>query len=106
MIVLMMERVPASLRGELSRWMIEPRTGVFVGKLSATVRDMLWEKACKGVKGGAAMLAYSTPNEQGFTVRSHGDTSRTLVDMEGLMLVHVPKKSRGSKEEDLVLDGN
>ena len=86
--------------------MIEPRTGVFVGKLSATVRDMLWEKARKGVKGGAAMLVYSTPNEQGFTVRSHGDTSRTLVDMEGLMLVHIPKKSRGGKEEDLILESD
>ena len=35
MTVLILERVPATLRGELSRWMIEPRTGVFVGKVSA-----------------------------------------------------------------------
>lgn len=99
MIVLMMERVPVGLRGELSRWLIEPRTGVFVGRLPAIVRDMLWERACRGVRGGAAMMLYSSSTEQGFTVRTHGDTSRTLVDMEGLMLVRIPTRKRGREED-------
>ena len=89
-----MERAPASLRGELSRWMIEPRAGVFIGKVSAMVRERLWEKACKGAKGAGALLIYSSQTEQGFSVRSHGDTSRSLVSWEGLNLVHVPHKTR------------
>ncbi|MBA3516457.1 MAG: type I-E CRISPR-associated endoribonuclease Cas2, partial [Rhizobiales bacterium] len=31
MVVMMLERVSPSLRGELTRWLIEPKTGVFVG---------------------------------------------------------------------------
>ena len=97
MVVLSMERVPASLRGELSRWMIEPRTGVFVGKVSATVRDLLWAKACKGLKGGAAMLLYASQTEQGFSIRTCGDTKRAIFDMEGLLLVHIAKKERAEE---------
>lgn len=94
MVVLILERVPASLRGELSRWMLEPRTGVFVGKLSAIVRDKLWQKAARDAKGGAGTLLYSSQSEQGFSVRTFGDTSRVLMDWEGLLLVHVPKRTR------------
>jgi CRISPR-associated protein Cas2 len=92
MVVLMLERVPATLRGELSRWMIEPRTGVFVGRVSAMVRDKIWEMAEKGAKGGAGALVYAAPTEQGFAVQTFGDMSRTLVDIEGLTLVRVPHK--------------
>ena len=90
MVVIMLERVPASLRGELTRWMLELRTGVFVGKLSAMVRDRLWEKVCSGMRGGAGMLVYNTDNEQGFAVRFWGSTSRSVEDFEGLTLVRVP----------------
>ena len=89
MVVLMLERVPASLRGEISRWMIEPRTGVFVGKLSATVRDKLWEKAEKYAGNGAGILIHSSKNEQGFNIRTFGDTSREIVNMEDIWLVRI-----------------
>ncbi len=92
--VLILERVPVSLRGELSRWMLEPRTGVFVGRISAIVRDKLWQKAAKGAKGGAGLLIFSSQTEQGFTVYTFGDTTRALMDWEGLLLVHVPKRTR------------
>ena len=90
MVVLICEKVPVGLRGELSRWMIEPKTGVFVGKMSALVRDKLWQRVQSKLKGGAAILAYPTPNEQGFTIKSCGDTTRELVNYDGLMLVKIP----------------
>lgn len=92
MVLLLLEHVPIGLRGELSRWMIEPRPGVFVGKVSAMVRDKLWDKACSGSKGGAAILIYPSPTEQGFTARTHGDPTRQLIDWEGLTLVRLPKR--------------
>ena len=91
MVVLILEKVPASLRGELSRWMIEPKAGVFVGKLSATVRERLWEKACSGMRGGAGTMIYSANTEQGYAVRFWGSTSRWMVDLEGLTLVQKPQ---------------
>jgi CRISPR-associated protein Cas2 len=44
MVVLVLERVPVSLQGELTRWLLEPRAGVFVGNIPAGVRDRLWER--------------------------------------------------------------
>ena len=72
MLVLMLERVPRGMRGELSRWMIEPKANVFIGEASAMVRDKLWEMACQESKGGSAFMVYSTNNEQGFAWRILG----------------------------------
>ncbi len=43
MVVLATTAVPDHLRGALSRWMIEVTPGMFVGTLSAKVRDQLLE---------------------------------------------------------------
>ena len=40
-VILILRRTTPSLRGELSRWMIEPQAGVFVGNISALVRQAL-----------------------------------------------------------------
>ena len=93
MVILILERVPPGLRGELSRWMIEPRAGVFVGVMSALVRDKLWTKATKSARGGSAVLIHSSRTEQGFTVRTFGDPSRGLVDIDGLTLVRIPSRA-------------
>ena len=90
MVILICEKVPVSLRGELSRWMIEPKTGVFVGRMSALVRDKLWQRVESKLQGGAAILAYPSNSEQGFVIKSCGDTTRELVDYDGLMLVKIP----------------
>jgi len=90
MTLFLLERVPVSLRGELTRWLIEPKTGVFVGRVSAMVRDKLWERVTAGAKTGAAMLIYSSDTEQGYLIRTCGETSRSIVDFEGLSLVRIP----------------
>jgi CRISPR-associated protein Cas2 len=89
MVVLLLERVPASLRGELTRWLLEPRTGVFVGKVSAMVRDRLWDRVCEA-RTGAALLVHPAEGEQGYTLHMHGDPSRVPVDFEGLTLIRIP----------------
>lgn len=91
MVVMILERVTAGLRGEMTRWMIEPKTGVFTGNMSAMVRDKLWERAQKSAGDGAGIMIYSSNNEQGFTIRTFGDNSREIIDMEGLWLVRIPK---------------
>jgi len=100
MVVLMVERARPSLRGELSRWLIEPRAGVFVGNVSAMVRDKLWEKVIKSSPEGGAMMIHTAMTEQGFATRIHGDTSRRLVDYEGLCLVQVPKSPAHGESSD------
>ncbi len=91
MIVLVLERVPEGLRGELTRWLLELRAGVFVGRVSAMVRQRLWERACGRAGGGACTMVYSAACEQGFHVEQWGAPGRALTDWEGLTLVRVPK---------------
>lgn len=90
MTVIVLERVPASLRGELSRWMIEIHTGVFIGSLTALVRDLLWEHVCAMMRMGAGALVYQSNSEQGFIIKVCGKTSRTLRDFDGLQLIQIP----------------
>jgi CRISPR-associated protein Cas2 len=90
MIVMILEKVPLRLRGELTRWLLEPRSGVFVGHVNAMVRERLWEKCCKARGAGGVVQMWSTNNEQHFAMRMSGDTSRQIVELEGLQLIQVP----------------
>ena len=101
MIVMLLEKVPLRLRGELTRWLIEPRTGVFVGHVNAMVRDRLWHKCCNARGMGGVVQMWSTNNEQHFAMRMNGDTSRQIVELEGLQLIQVPfeKEEQVNHEE-------
>jgi len=90
MLVMILETVPVGLRGELTRWLIEPHPGVFVGHVSGLVRDRLWLKCCQGMKNGGIVQIWSTNNEQRFQMRAYGDTRRDVVDFEGLQLIRRP----------------
>ena len=90
MVVMLLEKVPTSLRGELNRWLIEPSTGVFVGHVSAMVRDKLWDKCCDKLKEGGLIQMWSTNNEQRFEIRTFGQTRRQIVDFDGVKLVRLP----------------
>lgn len=93
MVVMILENVSPSLRGQITRWMIEPKAGVFVGAMSAMVRQKLWEKACQAAREGGCILLYSSNTEQGFKVDFWGKTSRWMTNWEGLQLVTRPKKA-------------
>ena len=67
-----------------ARWRVRRR-------ISASVRDKLWERACGTMAGGAGMLIHNADNEQGFSVRFWGGTNRWVVDYEGLTLIRVPE---------------
>ncbi len=90
MIVMILENVPIGLRGELSRWLLEPQAGCFVGHVSARVRDKLWDKACQAANGGGVLQIWSTNNEQRYRMRMYGRTSRRIVECEGLQLIEIP----------------
>ena len=90
MVVMVLEKVPIGLRGELTRWLLELKAGVFVGKVSGAVRDALWDKVCKEAKGGGCILTYNTDNEQGFALKLYGATTRLVEDFEGLVLLRAP----------------
>ncbi|MCI8860419.1 MAG: type I-E CRISPR-associated endoribonuclease Cas2 [Lachnospiraceae bacterium] len=89
MIVLCVMNCPPALRGDLSKWLCEVNTGVYVGKLSARVREELWERICDNIKSGQATMVFSANNEQGFSFLTHNTTWKP-VDYEGITLMQKP----------------
>jgi CRISPR-associated protein Cas2 len=94
MVVIILESVPKSVRGELTRWLLELRAGVFAGNISAIVRDKLWEMLCTKLKGGNAVLLHSAANEQGFLIRTHGESNYQVRDFDGLQLITIKEKRK------------
>ncbi len=91
---MILEKTPASLRGALSRWLVEPRTGVFVGNVNARVREKLWQRVRSKLKNGGAVMVHSSASPQGYEIFLCGNTSRILADFEGLTLVRIPKAKK------------
>ena len=92
MLLMILKNCPASLKGELSRWLIQPQSGVFLGNPSARVRDELWEMTLKKRKDGWALQIWSARCPQGYRWRSVGPNDRRMVDMEGIYLVRRAEK--------------
>ena len=54
------------------------------------VRERLWIK-CSQARGiGGVVQIWSTNNEQHYAMRMSGDTSRQVVELEGLQLIQIP----------------
>lgn len=85
-----MDNTPENLRGELCKWLMELKPGVFIGNVSSKVREKLWEKVCSRKITGA-ILVYNYNNEQGFNIQMHGVPRRQVIDLEGLNLIKVDK---------------
>lgn len=90
MVVIILKKAPARLRGELTRWLLEPEPGVFVGHVNAVVRDLLWEKCCEKNVSGGVLQMWTTNNEQHYTMRMFGDTRRAVIDLDGVKLIKEP----------------
>lgn len=89
MVVLATTAVPDHLRGALSRWTIEVVPGIFVGTVSARVRDELWRSVAEVVGDGAAILVHPANTEQGFALRTAGQRRRVPADFDGLTLMRM-----------------
>jgi len=93
MIVIRLEKAPLGLRGDLTKWLLEIDSGVFVGQVNARVRDNLWKRIIENVKTGRAIMVYSTNNEQGLEFKVHGNQWEPI-DFEGIKLILRPSPSR------------
>lgn len=95
--VITITNAPYALRGDLTKWMQEIATGVYVGNLSTRIRESLWERVIENVGKGEATLAYTSRNEIGYQFETY-QTLRSKIEIDGLPLVFIPKEN--SKNED------
>lgn len=89
MIVIVLTVSPPKLRGHLTRWLFEISPGVYVGKVSARVRELLWEQVHENIGVGRAVMTYSSNNEQGLEFKTIGQEWEP-VDFDGLELIMRP----------------
>ncbi len=105
MLVIDLEAAPPSLRGRMAVWLLEVRAGVYVGKASKRVREMIWQHVLAGIGKGNAVMAWSMNTESGFDFVTIGENRRIPVDWDGAKLVsfmplpdHRRKKKKGTTE--------
>lgn len=91
--VIVLTTCPAGLRGHLTRWLLEISAGVFIGNISARVRELLWAQVIDTKGKGRALLVYSDQNEQrlSFAVHEH---HWQPVDYDGVTLIRRPASGR------------
>lgn len=89
MVVMVLTACPPGARGDLTRWLLEIAPGVFVGRLSARVREQLWQRVCSFVKSGRAIMVYSARNEQHLEFEVF-QPDWVPVDCDGLKLIKRP----------------
>ena len=98
MVVFSLTSAPQRVRGMLSRYCLEVRPGLFVGRLDGRMRQKLWaiieETATAHT---SAVMAWSRPTAQGYAFRSLGTAARQPVRYDGLWLVaEEQQKERGA----------
>lgn len=97
MIVITLTKVPNSLRGDLTKWYQEIQTGVYVGNVSARVRDALWDRILENIGRGEATMVYNAKNELGYQFRTTRK-DRQVVDFEGIpLMMHLKEATGGVK---------
>lgn len=97
MVVVTMSSCPPKLRGDLTKWLFEIHTGVYVGQVNAKVREMLWSRICENIKDGQAVMVYSFANEQHLEFRTH-NTAWKIRDFDGIRLMMRPKSPEEAGE--------
>lgn len=101
MLVIVVENVPPRLRGRLALWLVEMRAGVYVGKVSRRIREMIWSHIEKGVGDGNAVMAWTTNTESGYDFLTLGPNRRIPKEMDGLRLVSFMPECEKSEELSL-----
>ncbi len=103
MTVVILTAVPPGLRGHLTRWLLEISPGVFVGYLSARVRELIWERVVEFLEDGRALMVYASSGEQRLSFKVHGH-DWTPVEYDGVTLMrrqtvsdYVASSSRGTQ---------
>lgn len=88
MVVMTLKKVPPSLHGELSRWMIEVQQGVYVGYFGEAIRQRLWDKVVQKSSGfGYCTQIYQSKHEQGFEILTHGNQDYNKITLDGYQLI-------------------
>lgn len=100
MIAVITSNVNEQVRGYISRYIIEINTNVYIGNISARVRDGMISELTDNIKNGWAFIAWSNDMmETGFEFKCIGkDCPIISIDLDGLMIpCHIIRLSNNSQ---------
>lgn len=97
--VITIKKSPPSLRGDLTKWMQEISTGVYVGNFNTKIREKLWERVIESVGSGEATMTYAYRNEIGYRFETH-NSNKIPINFDGIPLVFTPNNPKESKKEN------
>jgi CRISPR-associated protein Cas2 len=100
MLVLTLTDCPPGLRGDLTKWLFEISAGVFVGQVSARVRENIWKRTQDLCRDGRAVMVFSAAGEQRLDFKVYGDTWEPI-DFDGIKLMLRPTPARIKHRETL-----
>lgn len=100
MLVIVVENAPPRLRGRLALWLLEVRAGVYVGKVSRRIREMIWSNVEAGIEEGNAVMAWATNKESGFDFFTIGANRRIPKEMDGVKLVSFLPENIDKQNQD------
>lgn len=95
--VITLKRSTPSLRGDLTKWMQEIATGVYIGNFNTRVREKLWSRVIETVGDGEATMSFAYRNEIGYQFVTW-NTRRENIDCDGIPLVLLPVEQKESKK--------
>lgn len=95
--IITLSKCPRSLRGDLTKWMQEIDTGVYVGNLNSRIREKLWSRVSSCVGSGSATLSFVAQNEIGYDFYTI-NSARKVVYLDGIPLIFTPN---GNSRDDI-----
>lgn len=100
MLVIVVENVPPRLRGRLAVWLLEIRAGVYVGKVSRRIREMIWSQVGQGIGEGNVVMVWNTNDEAGFNFQTMGKNRRIPMELDGVKLVSFLSEENRENESE------
>lgn len=89
MTVIVLTACPPGVRGDLCKWLLEIAPGIFVGRISARIREKLWARIKDMERSGRAIMVYPKRCEQHFGFEVF-QPDWEVVDCEGVELIRRP----------------
>ncbi len=87
MLIIIGERLESGVSGWLSNFLLEVSPQTFVGVVSTRVRTEILQAIPRKLAGGAITVVYTARTEQGYVVKTYGETTYQVVDFDGLALM-------------------
>jgi CRISPR-associated protein Cas2 len=98
MVVFSLTNAPQRVRGLISRYCLEVRAGLFVGRLDKRMRLKLWAAVEETATARtSAVMCWARPTAQGYAFKSLGPGARQPVRYDGLWLVAEQAEKKGGE---------